>query len=261
METPFPCYAVIPARFGSSRFPGKPLADVLGLPMFRHVYERTARCPFFRRIVLATDDERIREAAERHGVPCLMTAADHPSGTDRVHEAARLMGAESHAVVVNVQGDEPALDPVMLEELIAPFADPAVQCATLGTPVTPEAAASPNLVKIVTAADGDALYFSRAPIPFVRDAGVEPCFLGHIGIYAFRVAALERFVLLPPSRLERTERLEQLRLLENGIPVRVVRTARPHVPGVDTPEDLDRVRELLRTESRKTSAGPVPGTV
>lgn len=256
MELQFPCYAVIPARFGSTRFPGKPLADICGRPMFWHVYSRVAQCPFFRRVVLATDDERIRSAAERYGVPCVMTASDHPSGTDRVHEAAGRLGIEADAVVVNVQGDEPALNPDLLSELIAPFTDPTVVSATLAAPISSEAAASPHQVKVVTAENGDALYFSRSPIPFPRDADADPCRLGHIGIYAFRMAVLDRFVRLPPSRLERTERLEQLRLLENGIPMRVVCTAKPHVPGVDTPADLERVRALPEINQQK--CGPFP---
>ena len=245
----YPCYGIIPARFGSSRFPGKPLMEILGKPMFWHVHSRASQCPLFRKVVLATDDERIRSAAEKWGVPCVMTASGHPSGTDRAYEAAGLIGVEDNAVVVNIQGDEPALDPLMLQELLEPFRDPRVVTATLGTPVSPTEALSPNLVKVVTAANGDALYFSRASIPFARDPGTDPGCLGHIGIYAFRMEALRRFVTLPPSRLERVERLEQLRLLENGVPMRVVRTQRPHAPGVDTPEDLEKVRALLEASA------------
>ena len=216
--------------------------------MFWHVYNRACKAAALHKIVLATDDERIREAAQRLDVPCLMTWKDHPSGTDRAFEAATLLGAEDDAVIVNIQGDEPALDPYMLDLLVEPFEDVTVQVATLAAPITPERAASPNQVKVVTAHNGDALYFSRSNIPFDRD-GDEGEILGHIGLYAFRMQALERFVKLPQSRLEKRERLEQLRFLENGIPVRVVRTEQYEAHGVDTPEDLETIRALLNPDN------------
>lgn len=274
--TAFPtCYGIIPARYASSRFPGKPLADIAGMPMFWHVYQRAARCPEFRRVVLATDDERIAEAAHRLDVPCVMTRPDHESGTDRVYEAACLLGRgeggadgatlSDDAVVVNIQGDEPALDPRMLSQLVAPFAagpggasgpngpnaaDGArVRVTTLAMTIDAADAASPDQVKVVTAANGDALYFSRAAIPFARDGGAHgdclgPAYLGHVGLYAFRLEALRAFTQLAPSSLERREKLEQLRLLENGIPIRVVTTTyRTH--GVDRPEDIGIIINLL----------------
>jgi 3-deoxy-manno-octulosonate cytidylyltransferase (CMP-KDO synthetase) len=262
------CYGIIPARYASSRFPGKPLADIAGMPMFWHVYRRAARCPELCEVVLATDDERIAEAAHRLGVPFVMTRPDHASGTDRVYEAAcQLGGAEKlpdDAVVVNIQGDEPALDPRMLSQLVAPFAagpngpdgadgpdradgaDGArVRVTTLAMAIDAAEAASPDRVKVVTAANGDALYFSRAAIPFARDGGAHgPAYLGHVGLYAFRLEALRAFTQLPPSSLERREKLEQLRLLENGIPIRVVPTTyRTH--GVDRPEDIGIIINLL----------------
>ncbi|MGE4553628.1 MAG: 3-deoxy-manno-octulosonate cytidylyltransferase [Desulfovibrionaceae bacterium] len=237
-------YGVIPARYGSSRFPGKPLADILGKPMFWHVYRRAAQCAGLDQLILATDDARILDAARALDVPALMTRADHASGTDRVLEAARAMGAGPEAVVVNIQGDEPALDPGMLDELLAPFADPTVRTATLAAPLDPAEAQSPDRVKVALAKDGRALYFSRAPIPYDRD-GTGAGFLLHLGLYAFRMEALERFAALPPSPLEQRERLEQLRLLENGIPMHVrVTTRRCH--GVDRPEDLAAITEILR---------------
>lgn len=246
-----PCHGIIPARYDSVRFPGKPLVDIAGKPMIWHVYERARQCAALRSITLATDDARIFQTAERLGLACVMTRPDHPSGTDRVYEAARALGIADEAVVVNIQGDEPLLDPAALDALIAPFAEQAdVQVSTLAMPVDAERALSPNQVKLVTAANGDALYFSRALIPHVRDGGTDggragdATYLGHIGLYAFRMRALARFVELPPSRLERLEKLEQLRLMENGIPIRVVRVER-HNPGVDTPEDLQRVLRLL----------------
>lgn len=245
MSASFSCYGIIPARFASSRFPGKPLADILGKPMFWHVHQRAARCAAFREVALATDDDRIAEAARAHGVPFVMTSPDHPSGTDRVFEAACRMGVPDDAVVVNIQGDEPALDPRMLDQLVAPFADPAVQVATLAMRLAGTEAQSPDRVKVITAVNGDAIYFSRAAIPFVRDGDTPPDYLGHIGLYAFRKQALERFTQLAPSRLELAEKLEQLRLLENNIPIRVVETTyRTH--GVDRPEDINVILNLLR---------------
>ncbi|MGE4505519.1 MAG: 3-deoxy-manno-octulosonate cytidylyltransferase [Desulfovibrionaceae bacterium] len=248
------CYGVIPARYASSRFPGKPLALLHGRPMFRHVHERASRCPELSRVVLATDDERIRSAAEEAGVPVLMTRPDHASGTDRVLEAARALGAEPDAVVVNIQGDEPCLEPAMLSELVAPFADPAVRVCTLAAPLGGEEAQSPDRVKVVLANNGDALYFSRAPIPHRRGDGEaggpgEAAHLLHIGLYAFRMEALEAFAALPQGRLERLEQLEQLRLLEAGIPIRVVLTGhRCH--GVDRPEDLKSAEQILLEQER-----------
>ncbi|MEG1610947.1 MAG: 3-deoxy-manno-octulosonate cytidylyltransferase [Bilophila sp.] len=249
-----PCYGIIPARYESSRFPGKPLADIWGHPMFWHVYQRAKQCKALRSVTLATDDERIREAAKACGVPCVMTRSDHVSGTDRVYEAACALGVASDAVLVNIQGDEPALDPAMLDALVAPFEEPDVRVATLATAVAADRAASPNQVKVVMAANGDALYFSRAGIPFDRDA-VGASFWGHIGVYAFRMEALRAFVNLPPSRLEQLEKLEQLRFLENGIPIRVVCTDK-HSHGVDTPKDLEVVRALLASEKKERSFKP-----
>ncbi len=250
-----PLYGIIPARYASTRFPGKPLADLFGRPMFRHVYERACLArhpeypsmPLFRSVTLATDDQRIGRAAEEAGVPCVMTSPLHVSGTDRVREAAGLLGVEDEAVVVNIQGDEPALDPRMLEELITPFADPAVRVSTLAAEIPLQRAMSPSQVKVVTANNGDALYFSRALVPCAKEPDPAQRFLGHVGLYAFRREALEAFVALSPSRLELTEGLEQLRLLENGIPIRVIMTCRCS-QGVDTPEDLEKVRALLMQE-------------
>ncbi len=242
MNTPF--YGIIPSRYASSRFPGKALADIAGKPMFWHVYDRARQCPLLQSVTLATDDVRICSAADALGLDCVMTSPDHPSGTDRVYEAARILQVEDNAVVINIQGDEPLLDPKALEALASPFDDPGVEACTLAMPVDPARAALPNQVKVVVDAAGNALYFSRALIPCVRDEGTPVGYLGHIGLYAFRMRTLKRFVSLPPSPLEQIERLEQLRLLENGIPLRVVSIAE-HSPGVDTPEDLERIRPLF----------------
>jgi len=259
MDLP-PCYAIIPARYDSSRFPGKPLAEILGVPMCVRVHQRAAKCPLFSKVVLATDDERILRVAGAWGVPALMTARSHASGTDRVLEAARLLGASPDSVVVNVQGDEPALEPAMLAELLAPFAGPdaaEVQAATLAAPMSRQDAMSPDRVKVVLDARGRALYFSRANIPFCRDAD-DPADSGktgnagallHIGLYAFRMAVLERFAALPTGRLEQTEKLEQLRLLENGIAIHVGIT-RHACHGVDRPEDIAHIEHILREQEQ-----------
>jgi 3-deoxy-manno-octulosonate cytidylyltransferase (CMP-KDO synthetase) len=245
-----PCYGIIPARYASSRFPGKPLADILGKPMFWHVYNRACMCPHISRVVLATDDERIAAAAREHGVEYVMTSPDHASGTDRVYEAACAMGVEEHAVVVNIQGDEPALNPMMLTELVSPFMeDAAVQVSTLAQSITAADALSPDIVKVVPSANGDALYFSRAAIPFCRDGEPARGYCGHIGLYAFRFGALRRFTGLAPSSLEQTEKLEQLRLLENNIPIRVVMTGHK-THGVDRPEDISIILNMLRETAR-----------
>ncbi|WP_316901503.1 3-deoxy-manno-octulosonate cytidylyltransferase [Pseudodesulfovibrio indicus] len=237
------CHGIIPARYDSSRFPGKPLVEIGGKPMFWHVYSRARACPHMTSVTLATDDERILDAARKLDVPVVMTRKDHSSGTDRVLEAARALSIDSDAVVVNIQGDEPCLEPDMLTELVQPFAAPRVRVSTLATAIGLEEALSPDRVKVVRATDGRALYFSRSVVPFDRDEKVHG-FLLHIGLYAFRMEALERFGELAPSPLEQREKLEQLRLLEDGIDIYVTETT--HVcHGVDRPEDLVKVKTIL----------------
>lgn len=251
------CYGIIPARYASTRLPGKPLVDIAGRPMFWHVYRRAVESGVFTRpagqepsLWLATDDERILAAATACDVPCLMTRPEHQSGTDRVFEAAGQLDVPPDAVVVNIQGDEPLLEPALLRQLVEPFADPAVRVSTLAAPVDAVQASLPGQVKVVLAANDDALYFSRSLIPFHRDQDETHTarWWGHIGLYAFRMDALRFFVETGPSSLELTEKLEQLRFLEHGIPIRVVRTEH-HCHGVDTPEDLARVRTRLRADS------------
>jgi 3-deoxy-manno-octulosonate cytidylyltransferase (CMP-KDO synthetase) len=237
------CYGIIPARFQSTRFPGKPLAEILGKPMIWHVVERARRCTALSAVVLATDDERIRSAAAEWNIPVVMTRKDHPSGTDRISEAAQKLQLPPDAVVVNIQGDEPALEPAMLTELLQPFALPQVQVTTLARKINSHEATNPDRVKVVFTADARALYFSRAPIPHHRRPA-SLIYYGHIGVYAFRMSALNRFVALKPSRLELAEKLEQLRLLENNIPIHVVVTNYESI-GVDRPEDLPTVTRLM----------------
>lgn len=240
------CIGVIPARYASTRFPGKPLAEIHGKPMFWHVYRRASRCPELGRVVLATDDDRIRAAAARLDVPVVMTRADHPSGSDRVLDAARQLGVADDAVVVNIQGDEPTLEPQLLSELLAPFTMAATRVTT---PVRRAAAAeadTPDAVKVVFSKTGRALYFSRAAIPFYRDGRTTVTYR-HIGLYAFRMEALKRFVALGPSPLEKAEQLEQLRLLENDIPIQIVVTTRRSID-VNRPEDIPAARRMLASE-------------
>ncbi|BDQ35270.1 3-deoxy-manno-octulosonate cytidylyltransferase [Pseudodesulfovibrio portus] len=240
------CHGIIPARYESSRFPGKPLAEIMGRPMFWHVYSRAVQCERMTSVTLATDDERIFEAARSLNVPVVMTRKDHTSGTDRVLEAARQIDIDPDAVVVNIQGDEPCLEPEMLSELVAPFTDCRVRVTTLATAIGEEEALSPDRVKVVRAQNGRALYFSRSLVPFDRDEKVHG-FLLHIGLYAFRMEALERFGELDPSPLEQREKLEQLRLLEDGIDIYVTETGYA-CHGVDRPEDLEKAKNILEND-------------
>ena len=237
------CHGIIPARYDSSRFPGKPLADILGRPMIWHVYERASQCTELISVSLATDDDRIRSAAKKLAIPVVMTRNDHPSGTDRVQEAALKLNLPKDAVVVNIQGDEPILEPAMLKELILPFSQAEVQVTTLARKIGASEASNPDIVKVVFAKDGRAMYFSRSAIPHSRNAQNSDLF-GHIGIYAFRMQALARFVSIKQSRLEITEKLEQLRLLENNIQIHVVETKYQSM-GVDRPEDIEAVSQII----------------
>ncbi|OKY75627.1 MAG: 3-deoxy-D-manno-octulosonate cytidylyltransferase [Desulfobulbaceae bacterium DB1] len=237
------CYGIIPTRYASSRFEGKPLALILGKPMFWHVYNRTRQCTRLSKVMLATDDQRIMVAAQNLDVPVLMTSASHTCGTERVLEAARLLDVAPDAVVINIQGDEPTLEPAMLEELILPFLSSDVQVTTLAREIDFDEAHNADVVKVVLDNSAKALYFSRAPIPYPRD-GKQDGFHAHIGIYAFRMQTLETFVSLQNGVLEKKEKLEQLRLLENGIPIHVVKTTyKSH--GVDRPEDIELVTKIM----------------
>jgi 3-deoxy-manno-octulosonate cytidylyltransferase (CMP-KDO synthetase) len=237
------CYGIIPSRYASSRFPGKPLAEIHGMPMFWHVYQRASQCPELNAVALATDDQRIENAAKKLSVPVIMTRDDHPSGTDRVLEAAIKMNIPENSVVVNIQGDEPAMQPKMISQLVAPFSNPATCVSTLARKINYRTAENPDQVKIVLDKNGNAIYFSRSMVPFPREGSVDE-FLGHIGIYAFRLNILKQFVSLPVGKVEGIEKLEQLRLIENGIPIHVVETELMSV-GVDRPEDIDKVSSII----------------
>jgi 3-deoxy-manno-octulosonate cytidylyltransferase (CMP-KDO synthetase) len=243
-----PCYGIIPARYESKRFPGKPLADILGKPMILHVYEKARQCKRLKAVFLATDDDRIRLVAEKWNIPVVMTSTAHPSGTDRIMEAAAKLNLPPDSVVVNIQGDEPALDPAMLAQLVGPFSVTDVQVTTLARKISAAEVGNPDLVKVVIAKDGRALYFSRSPIPHLSTEQKFD-YYGHIGIYAFRKKVLEKFVTLDQSRLEVAERLEQLRLLENNIAIHIV-TTEYQTCSVDRPRDIETVGKII---SGKTS--------
>ncbi len=246
--------AVIPARYASTRFPGKALADIGGKPMIQHVYERTCRASLVTRVIVATDDPRIADVVARIGGEVIMTSASHETGTDRLAEVA--LGLDSD-LVVNVQGDEPLIDPAMIDQAIEPFlADPELRMGTLKTRILClHDFLSPNVVKVVTDVNGYALYFSRSPLPFFRDkwqdlkddsfaCGKMLCYK-HVGLYVYRRDYLLQFAALPPTFLEISEKLEQLRAVEHGVRIRVVETEFSSI-GVDTPEDLNKAQERFR---------------
>ena len=237
------CYGIIPARYQSRRFPGKPLVDIQGKPMFWHVYNRARQCRDLTEVVLATDDDRIFQAAESLKVPVVMTRSDHRSGTDRVLEAARQLKVGSDSVVLNIQGDEPLLEPRMLTQLIQPFSSVSVQVTTLARAFEAGEERGQDRVKVVFSNTGRALYFSRSTMPFQREGQTDTVYL-HIGLYGFRMKALEQYVALEQGRLEAIEKLEQLRLLENDIPIQVVVTEHQSI-GVDRPEDLAVIEKLM----------------
>jgi 3-deoxy-manno-octulosonate cytidylyltransferase (CMP-KDO synthetase) len=239
---------VIPARLASTRLPRKVLREIAGRPLLAWVVEAAQACPQLDRIVVAADSEEVSSLCRQHNWPVQLTSTGLPSGTDRVHAVAQLIDAE---IYVNIQGDEPFLLPDHIAALLRPFNQPSVEVSTLKVLCTPENITNPNAVKVVTAADGRALYFSRATIPYHRDtADPVPQYWKHIGLYAFRKRALNLFPTLPPSTLERTERLEQLRFLENGLAIYVEPTEYDTI-GVDTEADLQHAEEVLLTRSSK----------
>ncbi len=241
---------IIPARYASTRFPGKPLAPLWGKPIIQHVYERAVRSRLSSRAIIATDDERIAAAARSFGAGVALTRPDHPSGTDRVAEVAAALDAD---LIVNVQGDEPLVDPAAIDAAVEPLlADPSIPMGTLAAPIEAvEDLANPNVVKVVVDQAGFALYFSRLPIPFVRDGaqwrGLAACGpvarYRHIGLYVYRRDFLLGLATLAPTPLEQAEKLEQLRVLEHGHRIRVVIVPTAS-PGIDTPEDLARLAAI-----------------
>jgi len=234
--------AIIPARLASTRLPRKVLREICGRPMLAHVYEAARRCSTLAEVIVATDSDEILEYCRKQKFEVRMTSAAHTSGTGRVHEVAQQIAAD---VYVNVQGDEPLARPEHIEAMLELMRGPEVQIATVKTPCAKEDVNNPHAVKIVADAVGKALYFSRATIPFDRDFRGETKYFKHLGFYAYRKPALDRFIALPESKLERSERLEQLRFLEDGISIHVAETPFDTV-GVDTEEDLKRVEKILR---------------
>lgn len=245
---------VIPARYGSSRLPGKPLLEIAGRPMVAHVYERALQSGA-EEVLIATDDERIAEAVKKIGADVVMTSANHPSGTDRLQEVAAQKGWADDVIVVNVQGDEPLIPPAVIDQVARNLEQAsAAGIATLAEPLIDAAQLfNPNVVKLVRDVQGHALYFSRAPIPWARDdfakdkssLPAQQAWLRHLGIYAYRVGFLHAYVGWQPAPIEQLESLEQLRALYNGVKIHVDVAAVELPPGVDTAEDLERVRAIL----------------
>jgi 3-deoxy-manno-octulosonate cytidylyltransferase (CMP-KDO synthetase) len=233
--------AVIPARLASTRLPRKMLREIAGVPLLARVYHGARKCSTLDQVIVATDSNEIMRFCEQQGFAVRMTSESHKSGTERVHEISEEMKAD---VYLNIQGDEPLTRPEHIESLIAVMNEPSVQVGTLKTPTDGDDAKNPSAVKVVTDMSGRALYFSRATIPHDRD-GIGPQYYKHLGFYGYRKAALDKFIRWPESKLERSERLEQLRFLENGIAIHVADTPFDTV-GVDTEEDLRRVEEILK---------------
>jgi 3-deoxy-manno-octulosonate cytidylyltransferase (CMP-KDO synthetase) len=238
---------IIPARYSSSRLAGKPLLDLAGMSMIERTYRGSLRSKLLESLIVATDDQRIYDAVKSFGGDVELTSVRHKSGTDRITEVAERRGLADEDIVVNIQGDQPLIDATTIDSLIQPLVDnPSLVMSTLSYPITdPEELTNSNIVKLVTDRHGMALYFSRAPIPFLRDPSEKPpTYYKHLGLYAYRRSFLGKFAELGEGILERCEKLEQLRVLENGYGIKVVESAADSVE-VDTPEDAARVRRIL----------------
>lgn len=243
MSNPFTAIAIIPARLASTRLPRKVLREIAGKPMVQRVYEAAKSCSLLTDVIIATDSDEVLQVAQKNGWKVQMTSSAHRSGTDRMHEVAQRVQAD---VYVNIQGDLPIVRAEQIEALLKPMRRPEVMVSTIKTPCKPEEIANPNTVKVVTDKNGRALYFSRSTIPFDRDKSGTPRYFKHLGMYAYRKSALDKFCSLPESTLEASERLEQLRLLENGIDIYVEETPF-NVVEVDTEEDLQRAEEIIKS--------------
>jgi 3-deoxy-manno-octulosonate cytidylyltransferase (CMP-KDO synthetase) len=243
-------FAFIPARYQSSRFPGKPLTLIAGKPMIQRVYERAVACPQLTDVYVATDDKRISDCVSEFGGKAIMTDASHSSGTDRIAQSALTVGLEQDDIIVNIQGDQPIFDPAIVSQLIEPLEeDRTISMTTLKHRIQDQSnVQNPNHVKVVTDRQGFALYFSRHPIPYYRDSRGPVEHFKHLGFYGFRMRFLIQFTRLSEGVLESAEKLEQLRVLEHGFKIKVVETAFDSVE-VDVPEDVARVEEVLKRKS------------
>ncbi|MFH1122679.1 MAG: 3-deoxy-manno-octulosonate cytidylyltransferase [Pseudomonadota bacterium] len=238
--------ACIPARYESTRFPGKPLALIAGRPMIQHVYHCARSCPEITEVYVATDDERISKCVRDFGGKAIITKEDHPSGTDRIAEAVEALDLNNDDLVINIQGDQPLFSPSLISHLIEPLLeDPQLPMSTLQYRITEQGeVADPNFVKMVTDKAGFALYFSRSPIPFFRDSSSGKIYYKHLGFYAYRRAFLRVFAGLPVSHLESSEKLEQLRALENGFRIKVADSLYDSIE-IDTPKDIKTVEKMM----------------
>ncbi len=238
---------IIPARYGSTRFPGKPLALLWNKPIIQHVYEK-AIASGIKEVYVATDDERIFKTVENFGGKALYTSKDHTCGTERVAEASNILSLHEKDIIINLQGDQPLFSPEYFSLLIKPLLfSNQISMSTLATPIKSlKDLENPNKVKVVLDKEGNALYFSRAPIPYFRPPGKEPVYLKHIGVYAYRKGFLDKFIKLPHGDLEQAEKLEQLRALEYGYKIAVTIVPKD-IPEVDTPEDLEYIKNLKRS--------------
>jgi 3-deoxy-manno-octulosonate cytidylyltransferase (CMP-KDO synthetase) len=248
-------YAIIPARYKSTRFPGKPLHPIDGKPMIQHVYERACSCEGIEEVFVATDDQRIRTAVDGFGGKAVMTAPGHHSGSDRIAEAAQAHGLKNDDLIVNIQGDQPDFRSASVADLILPFkkAGSNIPMSTLKYRIRdPNEIEDPKVVKVVTDMDDWALFFSHSPIPYYRDTGSEPVFFKHLGFYAYPLRFLKQFASLPPGKLESAEKLEQLRALEYGYRIKVVETAYDS-PEIDTLEDAEKLEKILARRSAQTA--------
>jgi 3-deoxy-manno-octulosonate cytidylyltransferase (CMP-KDO synthetase) len=239
-------FAFIPARYHSTRFPGKPLALIAGKPMIQHVYERAVLCPELSQIYVATDDERISDCVSGFGGKVVMTKKVHQSGTDRISEAALKTGLGKQDIIVNIQGDQPLFDPSVITLLVKPLVeDESIHMSTLKWKITEDShVRNPNHVKVVTDNQGLAIYFSRCPIPYFRDTG-SGTYYKHLGFYGYRMEFLTRFTRLSQGKLESAEKLEQLRALEHGFKIKVMETPFNSIE-VDVPEDVETVEKIIR---------------
>lgn len=244
-------FVIIPARYHSNRFEGKPLADILGKPMIQHVYEQTLLSSIVASVTVATDDKRISQCVHNFGGKVIMTASHHRSGTDRVAEAARILSIQDSDIIVNIQGDQPIFDPGIIDQLAQTLTqDNTISVVTpVKKMITEEEVNDPNNVKVTFDTNGFALYFSRSVIPFTSDNKAKPSYYKHLGIYSYRRPFLERFIELPEGTLESAEKLEQLRALEYGYRIKIVETVHDAIE-VNTQRDLERVKKILSSDKK-----------